>query len=187
MTRGGVRSELHDRAKFLLLAEDELQRSRRYERPLSCVVLGIDGFAEINEQHDDSVGDELLEYVGQIVVKDIRQFDLVGKYHADEFVCLLPETNRDAAREVAERLLEKLGRRTVSTRAGLIEITLSVGVAELRPDSPDLASLLSRAIAALEQAKRDGGARTRLWSGEPMTSAPEARIDGEGDGEGASP
>jgi diguanylate cyclase (GGDEF)-like protein len=174
MTRGGSRPELYDRAKFLVLAEDELKRSRRYERPLACLVLGIDRYAEIVEQHDTSVGQEVLEYLAQTIVKDIRQFDLVGKYHADEFVLLLPETTLDDARELADRLLVH---RTVSTRAGLIDITPSVGLAALRSDTPDVASLLSRAVASLEQAKRDGGSRSLVWSGEHMISTQEAPLE----------
>jgi diguanylate cyclase (GGDEF)-like protein len=174
MTRGGDRPELYDRAKFLVLAEDELKRSRRYGRPLACLVLGIDRYTEIVEQHDTSVGQEVIEYLAQSIVKDIRQFDLVGKYHADEFVLLLPETTLDDARELADRLI---GNRTVSTRAGLIEITPSVGLAALRDDTPDLASLLSRAVASLEQAKRDGGSRSLVWSGEHMISTQEAPLE----------
>jgi diguanylate cyclase (GGDEF)-like protein len=176
MTRGGSRPELYDRAKFLVLAEDEFKRSRRYGRPLACLVLGIDRFAEITEQHDDSVGKEVLDYLAQSIVKDIRQFDLVGKYHADEYVLFLPETKLDDAHELADRLL---GHRTVSTRAGLIEITPSVGVASLGDDTPDLASLLSRAVASLDQAKREGGSRSLVWSGEHMISTQEAPVDSD--------
>jgi diguanylate cyclase (GGDEF)-like protein len=173
MTRGGSRPELYDRAKFLVLAEDELKRSRRYDRPLACLVLGVDRFAEITEQHDESVGQELLEFLSQTIVKDIRQFDLVGRYHADELVLLLPETKLQDAHELAERLL---GPRTVATRAGLIEITPSAGVAAMSDDTPDLATLLTRAVASLEQAKRDGGARSLVWSGEHMISTQEAPL-----------
>jgi diguanylate cyclase (GGDEF)-like protein len=174
MTRGGSRPEMYDRAKFLMLADDELKRSRRYGRPLACLVLGVDHFAEITEQYDDSVGQEVLEYLAQSIVKDIRQFDLVGKYHGDELVLLLPETKLDDAHDLAGRLL---GHRTVATRAGLIEITPSVGVAAMGEDTPDLASLLTRAVASLEQAKRDGGSRTLVWSGEHMISTQEAPLD----------
>ena len=174
MTRGGSRPELYDRAKFLVLAEDELKRSRRYDRPLACLVLGVDGFAEITEQHDESVGQEVLEFLAQSIVKDIRQFDVVGKYHGDELVLLLPETKLDDAHELADRLL---GHRTVATRAGLIEISPSVGVAAMSQDTPDLASLLARAVASLDQAKRDGGSRSLVWSGEHMISTQEAPLD----------
>ncbi len=161
MTRGGSRPELFDRAKFLVLAEDEFKRSRRYQRPLACLVLGIDRFSEIIEHHDDSIGQEVLDHLSQSIVKDVRQFDLVGKYHADEFVLFLPETKLTDAHDLADRLL---GHRTISTRAGLVEITPSVGVASLGDDTPDLASLLSRAVESLERAKREGGSRSRVWS-----------------------
>jgi len=174
MTRGGSRPELYDRAKFLVLAEDELKRSRRYGRPLACLVLGVDGFAEITEHHDASVAQEVLEFLAQSIIKDIRQFDVVGKYHGDELVLLLPETKIDDAHDLADRLL---GHRTVATRAGLIEITPSVGVAAMGDETPDLASLLGRAVASLEQAKRDGGSRSLVWSGEHMISTQEAPLD----------
>ncbi len=176
MTRGGQRPDLHDRAQFLLLAEDEFQRSRRYRRPMTCLVLGIDRFDEINEQYDNSVGDELLLYLAQRLVKDIRQFDLVGKYHGDEFVFLLPETALDPAREVAERLIDKLGNRPISTRAGVVEITLSIGIATISPQTPDLAALLAQAISALERAKQDGGSRTALWTEDHMISTKTVKV-----------
>jgi diguanylate cyclase (GGDEF)-like protein len=181
MTRGGSRPELYDRARFLVLAEDELKRSRRYERPLACLVLGVDRFAEIIEQHDSTVAEEVLAFLAQRIVKDIRQFDLVGRYHTDEFALLLPETGLDDARELADRLIEH---RTVSTRAGLVEISPSVGVAALGSDTPDLASLLARAAASLEQARRDGGSRSLVWSGEHMISTQEAPLDPELAGRG---
>ncbi|MCA9655462.1 MAG: protein kinase [Myxococcales bacterium] len=174
MVRGGRRPELHDRAQFLLLAEDEFQRSRRYQRPMSCLVLGVDEFAEINAQHGDSVGDEILAYLRQRIVKDIRQFDLVGKYHGDEFVFLLPETEQAQAEQVADRLIDQLGFTPVSTKAGIVEITLSVGLSMLSRETPDLATLLLRAVSSLEQAKHEGGARTVAWSGEHMISTKQA-------------
>ena len=184
MTRGGSRPELYDRAKFLVLAEDELKRSRRYGRPLACMVLGVDRFAEITEQHDVSVGQEVLEFLAQSIAKDVRQFDLVGRYHADELVLLLPETKLEHAQELAERLL---GHRTVTTRAGLIEISPSVGVAAMGDDTPDLASLLARAVASLEQAKRDGGSRSLVWAGEHMISTQEAPLSSSISGSGRKP
>lgn len=177
MVRGGLRPELHDRAKFLVLAEDEFQRSRRFKRPMACLVMGIDGFTEINEHYDDSVGDELLEYISQRIVKEIRQFDLVGKYHADEFVFLLPETEINNARDVAERLIDTLAHTPVSTRAGVVEITLSLGLCELSPSVPDLSSLLARSITALEQAKLEGGARSIIWTGEHMITTQKADLE----------
>ncbi|MCX4242593.1 protein kinase domain-containing protein [Paraliomyxa miuraensis] len=160
MMRGGQRPELYNRAQFLLLAEDELARCRRYQRPLSCLVLGIDGVVDIGARHGDSVVDEILVQLGQRLVKDVRQFDLVGRYHGDEFVLLLPETEPGRAREVADRLIGTLARTPAFTRAGTIELKLSAGMASLSSETQELSVLLAKAIEALEQAKHEGGMRT---------------------------
>ena len=178
MVKGGKRPELYNRAQFLLLAEDEVRRSYRYRRPMTCMVLGIDQFDQISMRYDEAIGDEILVQLQERIVADIRQFDLVGKYHGDEFVFLLPETDLDAANLVAGRLVDRLTQTPLLTRVGPVQVTLSVGLSVLTEETRNVANLLSRAVSALEKAKRDGG-RTNTWSAEHRVSTPNALLTTE--------
>ncbi len=129
-----------------------LEQARRYNRPLSIVMLDIDHFKSINDEFGHQTGDRVLKEFADLMVSGLRGSDAVGRWGGEEFLLLCPETNGQQALAFAERLCEQSRTSMFSTGRGQ---TLSAGVAELGPvDTAD--SLLRRADAALYRAKHDG-------------------------------
>lgn len=125
----------------------ELDRAARNHHPLSILLIDIDHFKSINDTHGHLAGDQALGHVTHSILSAIRAYDLLGRFGGDEFLVLLPETGSLKAFEIAERI------RSAPARAQ--PVTLSIGIAEATHDDR-LATLVSRADAALYDAKRNG-------------------------------
>jgi len=141
---------LLNRGMFDELAEAELARSRRHERPLSIILLDIDHFKLFNDTYGHIVGDEVLRAVADML-RSGRQSDLAARYGGEEFILLLPETDTQAASDHAEHLRETIAASTV---------TVSIGVAGVPDDGTDLRTVIDRADYRLYEAKAGGRNRT---------------------------
>jgi diguanylate cyclase (GGDEF)-like protein len=137
--------------------EAETIRARRYGRPLSVIFFDLDFFKRVNDTHGHQAGSELLREIGEIMRRSLRAMDVPVRYGGDEFVIILPETTREHAQVVAERLraafratkfLEKLERP--------VEITASFGIASWPDDGDSAELLLQAADAAMYRAKGAG-------------------------------
>ncbi len=137
----------------------EIDLARRNQQPLSILMVDIDHFKQINDQHGHSTGDEALTAVASALKESLRNIDMVFRYGGEEFVVLLSNTSREAAYMVGERLrLAVLGiQHLVDNRA--LELSVSLGCASLLPGE-EMDSLLRRADSALYASKRGG--RNRL-------------------------
>ena len=102
---------LHNRRHFLTLAEQEFHRARRYRRPLSALVLDIDSFKTVNEQHGHAAGDQVLRTVADSCSANLREPNLLCRFGDDQFVVLLLECDHNGARVVADRLLRQVVKR----------------------------------------------------------------------------
>jgi len=143
-----------NRRYFIELAEAELIRSERYERPLSVFMLDVDHFKKINDTHGHNAGDAVLRRLGEIMQKTLREVDVIGRMGGEEFAILLPETTLENAARVAERLREKISLQAISLSGGLpLHITVSIGVAALSGRDLNIDTLLSFADEALYEAK----------------------------------
>ena len=126
-----------DRRRFLEVAEEEIGRARRHDRPLSLLMIDLDHFKAINDRFGHRVGDEALVRFVATCRPVLRAHDRLGRLGGEEFAALLPETDVDGAVRLAERLLEVV-REIVLPDAPDVHLTASVGAAELGPDtSPD--------------------------------------------------
>jgi eukaryotic-like serine/threonine-protein kinase len=136
-------------------------RVRRGERDraMTAVMLDVDHFKPINDRHGHPVGDQVIVAVARRPAATVRGTDLLGRYGGEEFAVLLPDTDRDGASILAERLRAAVGDRPIETDAGPLTVTVSIGVAGLDA-AISVPDLLGRADKALYQAK-DGG-RTRV-------------------------
>ena len=159
--------------------EEEFLRERRYRDGLAVVMVDLDGFKRVNDEHDHLFGSRVLRRVGGILTSGVRGTDYVVRYGGDEFVVILPHTDLENAALVAERLRHRI--QTTDTGDGADEqtaggpelypapfwLTASVGVAALgqcTADSPK--SLLRAADKALYAAKRDGRNRVCVVIGD---------------------
>jgi diguanylate cyclase (GGDEF)-like protein len=153
---------LYSRRHLFELAGHEFQRARRYQLPLSVMMVDIDEFKRVNDTHGHAIGDQVLQGVAERCRKELREVDVIGRYGGDEFTALLPETGLSAACQVAERLRKNIAERTLDTKAGRITVTVSLGIAVLGDEHLTPESLLDRADQALYAAKQNG--RNRVWS-----------------------
>jgi diguanylate cyclase (GGDEF)-like protein len=152
---------LHTRAVFLAALEKEIQRSERFGHPFAVIMLDVDRLADINAKHGYGSGDRVLERIGFTVRNYFREQDWVARYSGDTFAVLLPETHREHAEQLADRI-----RATVETRLELhdyrsdeqVPVTVSVGVliAEAVDQSVRAEQLLDDVKDAVDRAKQAG-------------------------------
>ena len=169
-------------------------QASRTVSPLSAALLDLDHFKRINDAYGHSRGDEVLAAVAMVLRSSVRESDFVGRYGGEEFLLLLPDTGRDQAAIVAEKV------RAAVAGLGLSEInqpvTASLGVAAVPDDAADADTLLRAADRALYAAKGNGRNRVELFisparlgsqprgSGDPggLLGAEEAVVDAVGEG-----
>jgi len=141
---------------LLALGGREIDRARRFNRDLSALFFDIDGFRDFNNQYSHATGNLVLKAVGKHCLTSMRSVDLVSRFGGDEFVILLPETTIETARKTAERLQTEISSTRVKTKHGELSVTISMGVAKLTDDIPDLGTLIDRANQAEHKAKEKG-------------------------------
>src|SRR5213082_3238889 len=145
---------LYNRRFFSLRLEEEMSRFRRFNHPVSVVLLDIDGFKNVNDEFGHAVGDETLRDLGQILMKHSRGINVVARFGGDEFTILLVETPKAGAQLYAERIRQVVA--TFPFSHGK-QVTASFGVASLPDDEVASSDDLFRAAdEALYAAKRAG-------------------------------
>ncbi|MDD2834112.1 MAG: diguanylate cyclase [Methylotenera sp.] len=150
-------TEVNNRGHFMELAEKELARSLRYEKPLAIFMIDIDWFKRINDSHGHKLGDAVLKRMAGICRTTLREVDIIGRIGGEEFAILLPETEIQEATEVAERLRSAIAAADVPLKDGLpVKFTVSIGVASVASQDDNMDVLLNRADDALYQAKESG-------------------------------
>jgi len=140
------------RRQFSHAGSAQVAAAKRSGLPLAAIMLQLDGLVDISAAYGRAVADEVLDSVGARLRGQVRADDLVGRYGDDEFAIVLAQ-GRYA---VAERLRASICDAPVSTSAGQVDVTVSLGVASLQPEDEGLSSLLRRADAALHRAKEIG-------------------------------
>ena len=146
-----------NRRHFLNLADLELARARRYERPFSMLMLDLDLFKSVNDRYGHRIGDLTLQKVVEVCSEILREVDVVGRLGGEEFGIILPETDAGQALQVADRVRQAVAAASVALpHGGSVGITTSIGVATYREADPDFDAVLTRADRALYEAKRSG-------------------------------
>jgi diguanylate cyclase (GGDEF)-like protein len=146
---------LHNRRRINDLMEQEVQRSARGGHAFCLVLFDIDHFKRVNDTRGHLVGDEVLCAFARVAAQAIRRSDVLARWGGEEFTLLLPDTLRDTAVEVAERLRTQIEAAVLGTGENLLRVTVSAGVVERAPHEP-LMSALERADRALYRAKEGG-------------------------------
>ena len=147
---------LRNRRYFMETASQEFERARRYQTPLSLLMLDADHFKSINDRYGHPVGDEALKALAEHGRRQLREVDLFARMGGEEFAILLPQTDFTAARAVAERLRQTIAEQLVTAEGNLVHFTVSIGLAQLEASTTNLDDLLRQADAALYQAKENG-------------------------------
>jgi diguanylate cyclase (GGDEF)-like protein len=175
-SRDPVIGELLSLAAFRAQLELDVQRAKRYKRPLSVAVLDIDRFRHLNLNHGYGAGDLVLGAVGRLIGAGTRGSDLACRIGGDEFAMMFAETRAPQAAEAMQRMLVEM---EDLEAGGVRGHSASVGVAALQRDqSPE--ALLAAAGSALEQSRAAGGGQTVIFQGDEEASE-DALASGYGD------
>lgn len=150
---------LFNQTYFREILTKEIARCKRYKRPCSVVIFDVDDFKHINRQYGYTKGDELLLDISNILIKNIRNVDIPGRFAGEEFSVLLPETLKDGASVMANRIL-KLVAESVSIED--FPVTLSAGIAQFPDDAENEVELVERALQALRLIQRKGKNRVGM-------------------------
>jgi diguanylate cyclase (GGDEF)-like protein len=155
---------LLNRRALLECSEAQVSQSARHAQPLTVLMIDIDHFKRINDEHGHVAGDRTLVEVADAMRQIMRLEDQLGRFDGEEFVALLPLTNSVAARSMAEKLRERVAALSVALEGGVvIQCTVSLGLASLRPGETSIDPVLSRADLAMYQAKAQGRNRCVLY------------------------
>ena len=131
---------------------NEISRAKRERRPLSCVLLDIDRFKQVNDTYGHQAGDQLLRDIGTLLRRTVRAYDILVRWGGEEFLMVLPGVDLETARLLAERV--RVAVETIDTH-GIGPVTISGGVAKFEMDY-DFATTLKTADQRLYQAKASG-------------------------------
>ena len=144
---------LYIRRYFMSKLQDELLRSERYNKIFSIVMADIDKFKNVNDTYGHTAGDKVLKAVGDFFQTNIRQVDIVARYGGEEFVILFPETDKEAAYVLAERLRKGFSQIRLDNLPGL---SISSGISTFPEDGKDIQTLIKNADTAMYSAKQKG-------------------------------
>lgn len=148
---------LLNRRALLSAISAEIARQHRSGGHSAVMMIDFDHFKQINDTYGHDAGDRVLQHVSDIARKCLREIDLLGRIGGEEFAALLPNTDLEGARILAERLRERVERSSTRSEAGdEITMTLSVGICELKQNERDASDVLRRADGALYKAKQGG-------------------------------
>ncbi len=155
---------IKNRRHMFELAELKFSIAKRYKQPLTMIMFDIDHFKKVNDTWGHVVGDQILIKVTQVVLSEMRNVDLLGRYGGEEFIILSPMTSAQQAYALAERIRTKVEALRVSTDKGVISVTVSLGIVEMNHDSPleSVESMFNRADEAMYSAKQAGRNCTKI-------------------------
>lgn len=168
---------LYNRRHFGRVIEQLFAETQRYDRDLSCVMIDLDGYKQLNDAYGHQMGDQLLVMAGKVIAANMRRMDVAARYGGDEFVLLIPHASAPEAAQVADRIrAEYRHASSALLQKGHGGVHMSIGVAAARcVSAASSEQLLARADAALYEAKEAG--RDRVTIAQPASSTPVAATD----------
>ncbi|MAT42686.1 MAG: hypothetical protein CL609_10115 [Anaerolineaceae bacterium] len=162
-------TSMYNRRHFFDLAEQELERAKRYQHAVSLIMLDLDFFKNVNDTYGHLAGDMALKKVAQLIKDSIRQVDVAARFGGEEFVILLPETEIQQAVLLAERLRKNVRENPLILKNGTVEISISIGISsKMAVDPLSVEVLIHCADQALYEAKKLGRDQVRIFEAEDL-------------------
>ena len=149
-------TELKNRRSIMDRLEEEFQRARRLETPLSLILLDLDHFKRINDRLGHAFGDTVLKRVAAIMKDGLRSYDIIGRIGGEEFLIISPGSDLHDSAALAERLIYQVRHEIIGDGTDEVTVTASAGVALLSDGDNAPGMLLKRADAAMYRAKEEG-------------------------------
>jgi len=152
---------LYNRRHFGRVLEQLFAEAQRYDADLSCAMIDLDGYKQLNDAHGHQVGDKLLVAAGRVISSNLRKMDIAARYGGDEFVLLLPRAQSEEAAGVVQRIREEYFTASAAVLNRADGVRMSVGIGSVRSTvSASADQLIATADKALYQAK--GAGRDRI-------------------------
>ncbi|MCG8670874.1 MAG: GGDEF domain-containing protein [Pseudomonadales bacterium] len=150
-------TDIWNRRYLMEIFERELLLSKRADTPISFIMIDLDHFKKLNDEHGHKMGDKALEVAAQVLQSALRNTDYLGRYGGEEFAAILPNCNVGAAREVAERCRQAIESTIVTYNGVEINLTTSVGVTTvIKSANVSADTIIERADKALYRSKGEG-------------------------------
>ncbi|MDZ7696368.1 MAG: sensor domain-containing diguanylate cyclase [Deltaproteobacteria bacterium] len=151
---------------IMKLLENEIARSKRFQKKFSIIMMDIDQFKKINDGYGHIAGNDALVVFANVIKNNVRNVDIVGRYGGDEFIVILPETDPQHVLVILERIRNDFNQRKIvsphTENAKEITLKFTAGIAVFPDNAKDLKELIWVVDSALRQAKREGKNRTLL-------------------------
>jgi diguanylate cyclase (GGDEF)-like protein/PAS domain S-box-containing protein len=178
---------LCNRRHFMEALSAEFERGRRYATPPVLAMFDVDHFKTINDAHGHAFGDQVLKRIAEDVRHSARTTDTVARYGGDEFLLLMPNTAVPEALSVVERIRRHAAQVPLTCSGQTVQVTLSAGIAEAAPASPErspaageaINDLLRKADEALQTAKAAGRDCAKVWSLAASQPPPEGQAEAD--------
>jgi diguanylate cyclase (GGDEF)-like protein len=149
-------TEVYLRRYLMSRLEEEVDRARRLGLTFSIGMVDVDHFKECNDRHGHLVGDAVLKKIAEKLKNSVREVDMIARYGGEEFCVVLPDTPKDLAMSVAERLRKSVELKEIKAFDESVRTTVSVGMATYPEDGDNVEILIEKADTALYKAKRGG-------------------------------
>jgi len=154
---------LLNRREITRILKERFIQAQREKHPIGTIILDIDHFKKVNDNHGHQIGDTVLVEVAQRLQGDLRPYDKIGRYGGEEFLVILPNCDKASTRQVAERLRRTICQTTFNTGNRAINISISLGGAVAEgPHHISMDELLRLSDVALYRAKNNGRNRTYI-------------------------
>lgn len=154
---------LYIRRYFIERLDEEIKRARQSEAAFSYLMIDIDHFKDCNDTHGHLFGDKVLKLLGEYLKDGLRDVDIIGRYGGEEFAVILPNTNMNGAKFVADRLRDSFSKLVISVNENEhMKLTLSFGGVEYKKGMK-LTEVINKADKALYYSKENGRNRVTFW------------------------
>ena len=147
---------VYTRRYFIERFDEEIKRSFLHKNSLAFLMIDADHFKMINDQYGHLTGDSVLKEISNIIQENVREIDIVGRFGGEEFCVVLPDTEMEGARVVAERIRKSAEKRLIRAYDNTLHVTLSIGIAIYPSDGKLVEELMDKADWALYRAKSQG-------------------------------
>lgn len=157
---------IYNHGRFQYLLEEKLKEAEENNQPLSLIMIDIDNFKNYNDRLGHPAGDEVIKKIAEIIKNSCRKQDIPARYGGEEFALILPNTNKEEARIIGERIRKKIADYPFKDKETQPQgaITVSVGIATFPEDAEDKKELIQKADLALFTAKNKGKNQVVVYS-----------------------